>query len=636
MSKIKLLMTATCIAFLVACSENGGPEAPESGSEGNFSLVAQMGEITKTELCACKEINWLPGDAISIWEKDNAGNSNVQFDLISASEGTSTGKFSGTLTPAGSEFTLYSVYPYNSSYGSDPTAISLTIPAAINQMTDINDIIGTTDFMVGRSDDTQYDDVTNSYKMLFQHPLAFVQFKIDARDCIYRQATLQTLTMTADVPFVGDVTLNCETGAITSAATGDDGKTLVISFPGTAALADVQTAWAAINPVDLTAANCKFVMEMTNGQKVTFTVNPKTMNAQSMYTFEFSGIDAKIASGKGVPTYVDLVAKAGGLRANCYIVHEGGYYRFAAQRVDKSNVFTGSQPYTDGYTADWLWASTAGKVSGVNIGNSGNINFKVEPDSECNAVIGLRDPSDNIIWSWHIWCTAVDPLTPNHYSRNNAWLLANRNLGALSDTDPGLYYQWGRKDPFPAVAESVTCNTDVAISGYSSKQTDVTSGAVAYSVAHPTTLLYANNYHTWISSEADANNAQSLWYTGTSRTNKTNYDPCPPGYLVPVANDYAWQNYFINDRMTYASGYVTYEDPASVTTCYPAGGYLNGLTLTDSGSTVRCWAANINGTPSATANLQARSLQITLSSQTVTTNQSSRTAFGLNVRCMKI
>lgn len=638
MKTAKLMLLFAGLAAFAACTGEVDPVTPDSGNEGNFSLIASTDVFTKTELDASKEIHWKSGDALSVWESGNAGNANVQFDVTAASVGAAVGTFTGTLTPAGTEFTLYSVYPYSSGYGSDPTSVSLTIPATLSQYTDVNSIVGVSDFMVGRCDNTNYDSGTGAYQMLFQHPLAFINFKIDGRDCVYEQATIQSLTMTADVAFVGAVTLNCATGAVTSAETGDGGKTLVINFPSTAKMSDVQTAWAAINPVDLTDANCKFILEMTNGQKVTFNVNPKPLSAQKLYKFEFSDIDAKLAAGKATPTYYSLLEKSGGVRANCYIVNEGGYYRFAAQRVDKTNVFTGSAPSTDGYRADWLWASAPDKVSGVSIGNSGNINFRVEPGAECNAVIALRDADNNIVWSWHIWCTETDPLTPNHWGRNNAWLLANRNLGALNDNDPGLYYQWGRKDPFPADWEAATKNTGVTIKGASSKNAPVTDGAVAYTIANPTIFLYANNYQTWISSEDDAINAQSLWYTGTSKkaTDKTNYDPCPPGYIVPVAAGYAWYTTFTTlANHSIVAGSSTYTNDG-VTTIYPAGGYFNGAALTDYGVTVRCWAGNLSATPSATSNIQARGLQINTTNGTVSNNDSVRSAFGLNVRCMKI
>ena len=636
MKKINFLILLAGLAGLAACTQKSEPENPVQEEEPNFSLTAVMDDdfISRTELCACKEINWKSGDALSVWEKNNAGNANVKFNVTSASAGTSTGKFTGTLTPASSNFLLYAVYPYNAGYGSDPTSVSLTIPEELSQTTDINSIVGVSDFMVGRTDNTRYS--SGSYTMQFHHPLAFVQFHIDGRGCVYEQATLKTLTMKADVAFVGAVTLNCEDGTLVSAESGDGGRTLVINFPESAAMSDPQDAWAAINPVDLTDANCQFILEMTNGQKVTFNVNPKNLASQSLYKFEFSDIDSKLAAGKGVPTYVDLVGLSGGQRANCYIVSEGGYYRFTAQRVDKTNVFSGIKPYTDGYRADWLWTSTEGMISNVGIGDSGNINFRIKPASEGNATIGLKDPDGNIVWSWHIWCTsAEDVLEPHHYSRGVSWALANHNVGALSDTDAGLYYQWGRKDPFPADRNAVTRNTGVNFGNSSNALQEIKDGSIAYSVANPTRFITANSgNYCWVSNTAELADLQNFWYAVAGHGNKTNYDPCPPGYQVPPQDGYLWATSggdaaWKLANMVFYTGYFTYTH-GGVTTTYPAGGYLSGLTLTDGGVTARCWAANLSSAPSF-----SYSMLVNTSTQSLK-REGSRTSFGLNVRCMKI
>jgi hypothetical protein len=664
MKKI-LIFSLFTAALAVACSKDSGT-TPSTSKQDNFRLCAVAGQMTKTEICGCQDIQWISGDKLSVWEDGNALNSNVQFSLTPESAGKTTGDFTGTLTPAGPDFTLYSIYPYKDSYGNDPTAVTLTIPAVINQCSDVNDLVGDMDFMLGRCSSAQYDSGSGSYRMLFRHPLAFIQLRIDGRNCVYREATLQTLTMTADVAFVGNVTADLSAGTITSAAVGEEGKSLVINFPATARMSDVQDAWIAINPVDLTDANCHFILEMTNGQKVDFKVNPKSMVEQSLYKFEFSDIDTKIANNKGTPTYVDLIAFAGGERANCYIISEGGYYRFAAQRVDKSNCFTGTQPYTDGYRADWLWATgTASNVTGVGIGNSGNINFRVEPASNGNTIIALYNSSNEIQWSWHIWCTTEDPTTPTHYGRNDAWLMIDRNLGATSNVQGdvasyGLMYQWGRKDPFPGpktagslatskesvawtdLTEDYVFNPTAPVSAFSTTRNSNTSavGDIAYSIANPTTNIhhYAKNGttalgNTWLYTTPEAD-ALKLWNSDGSRNGKTNYDPCPPGYLVPVTNAYAWYTTWVNnvdfETNVNLSGVVLYEN-ASNTSYYPAVGYRASGQISNTGYGAYYPAANSKADG---GNLIVYSLQYY--NRTNKSNGAKlQTQWALPVRCMK-
>ena len=642
MNKKLVFFFASALAIAGCAKEPQQTETPvgQDAQDANFSLLASSDVFSKTELHECKDILWKADDCLSVWEKGSASNSNVKLTLDAASADSQVGLFKGTLTPA-ADFELYAIYPYNAEYGNDPAALTLTIPETVDQSDDVNSIVGDTDFMLGKASSEEFDSESGAYKMLFKHPLAFVQFHIDGRDCVYEQATIKSLTMTADKAFVGPVTVNLEEGTVTSAAEGEVGKTLVINFPETAKMKDPQDAWVAINPVDLSDANCQFILEMTNGQKVTFKVNPNKMNGQALYKFEFMDIDAKIASKKGTPTYVDILSTTGGQRANCYIVSEGGYYKFAAQKVNnKENCFEGTNPYSAGYRANWLWATgTETKVDEVSLGNSGNINFRVKPNANGNTIIALYNPDGEIVWSWHIWCTTMGSvMTPHHYTRNTSWLMSDINIGATSKNDGdvnsyGMYYQWGRKDPFPADKSNCVFNGDAnfsTIHTIANKTPNVTEKSLSYTIAHPMTFLYQNGKRTWISAD-EAADAQSLW--NNTGSGKTNYDPCPSGYRVPHNWDYAWYTYWVADNITVNTTGLTYTYDG-VSTYYPAAGYLNDGVLTDAGLTARYWLASLSATPSANANMLGYSLLYTLSTST-TKKEGSRAGFALPVRCMK-
>lgn len=632
-------------ASLWACSKEAKEplkaESPDVVvTEGNFSLKASTDAVTKTALGSDFFIYWKSGDALSVWEESSSTNNNVRFDLSSSSVGERIGTFTGTLTAGNDPFKLYAVYPYKDSYASDPSALTLSLPTQVSQVSDVNDVVGISDFMLGSATFSSSDE---NYTMRFRYPLTLLDIVVDGSGSCLSGAIAQSVTITANKAFVGEATVDLTSGSITPSDV-DAGKSLVIDFPATANMSTAQHAWVAIYPVDLSDADCCFDLKMTNGQEIKFNVNPKkAFQEQKIYTINLTNIDKHVDDGMAQPIFFDLVgansSKGYSLnRANCYMIPEGGYYKFAAQKIDKTNVFTGSKPYTDGYSAKWLWAtSNESKVDFVSLGNSGAVNFRAPANANGSTVLAVLDPDGNIVWSWHIWCMPESEMEPYHYGRNDSWLMSDINLGATSKSGTGaygFYYQWGRKDPFPADKTSCVFNTGVTISNVSSKNADVSSDAIGYTVAHPTTFLYANDYRTWISTASQANDAQTLW-NNTNR-NKTNYDPCPAGYCVPVKNEYAWYTSFTASAMTWQSDGVIYTDPASVSTFYPAGGYLNGGTLTDAGATVRNWAANLSATPSATANMHAYSLLMTLSSQTVKNNEASRSAFALPVRCMKI
>ena len=632
-------------AAMFSCSkEANAPQDAEIPdvvvTEGNFSLTASTDAVTKTELGSDSFIYWKSGDALSVWEEGSATNNNVRFDLTAKSVGERIGTFTGTLTAGSDPFKLYAVYPYKDSYASDPSSLTLSLPSQVSQVSGVNGVVGTSDFMFGSATFSSSDE---NYSMRFRYPLALLDIVVDGTGSCLSGAIAESVTITANTAFVGDANVNLTTGALEPADV-DAGKQLVINFPATANMSTAQHAWVAIYPVDLTNADCCFDLKMTNGQEIKFNVNPKkAFEEQKIYTINLTNIDKHVDDGKAQPIFFDLVAanstKGYSLnRANCYMIPEGGYYKFAAQKVDKTNVFTGSKPATDGYTAKWLWAtSSEDKVDFVSLGNSGAVNFRAPANANGSTVLAVLDPDGKIVWSWHIWCKPESEMAPHHYGRNNSWLMSDINLGATSKSGTGaygFYYQWGRKDPFPADKASCVFNSGVSISGVSSKNADVSSDAIGYTAAHPTVFLYANDYRTWISTASQADDAQSLW--NSTNREKTNYDPCPAGYCVPVQNGYAWYSVFTASAMTWQLDGVIYTDPASVSTFYPAGGYLNGGKLTDAGVTVRNWAAHLSATPSATTNMQAFSLLMTPSSKNVKNNEAARSAFGLPVRCMKI
>ena len=103
----------------------------------------------------------------------------------------------------------------------------------------------------------------------------------------------------------------------------------------------------------------------------------------------------------------------------------------------------------------------------------------------------------------------------------------DRNLGSLDKATVsgaplktyGMYFQWGRKDPFPGKAAS----TGAAFEGVTGPVT------TEYSVQNPTVYSIvgeSDSAGNWNTEQLD-----NLWDEGTD---KTIYDPCPAGYKVPA------------------------------------------------------------------------------------------------------
>ena len=199
-------------------------------------------------------------------------------------------------------------------------------------------------------------------------------------------------------------------------------------------------------------------------------------------------------------------------------------------------------------------------------------------------------------------------------------------------------YQWGRKDPFPgpgilgsttAVSESGVCGTNTqsyvfnesqSVKAFTSVRNANTAsvGDIAYSIENPTVNIHYYNANgttalgnTWLYTTPQAD-ALKLWNSSTSRSGKTNYDPCPPGYIVPVSNEYAWggnSNFWTNnldwESNTTLAGVIFNSDDSNNTSYYPAVGYRDSGVLKNVGFACYYWAANaqVDGT-----NLNARGL----------------------------
>lgn len=307
---------------------------------------------------------------------------------------------------------------------------------------------------------------------------------------------------------------------------------------------------------------------------------------------QFRGVTAadgrvRVALADGGELSAPLVSdlSAGGT-ANCYVVSAPGRYVFRATvrgngAQDEAGAFDAQIETTLGMTADWLWTDAEGLVGEVAFGPAaGEIGFTVG-QGKGNALIALME-NGAVVWSWHIWVT--DP--PQTMTCGNGAVFQDRNLGAAGTTPGsteayGLYYQWGRKDPFYGGEKTETSATAFAQArehtilnpayeglDWSFSNTTVTPGEAA---AHPTTFY---NAKVGTSSDWLASPKKMLW-----GANKSLHDPCPPGYRVPeidawsdmsAGRDYiegvsAWDG--TNFGMTYICG--------GQTAWYPAQGYRN-------------------------------------------------------------
>ena len=276
--------------------------------------------------------------------------------------------------------------------------------------------------------------------------------------------------------------------------------------------------------------------------------------------------------------------------ANCYLVPEQGKYKFKATvKGNGSANHSGIDKDTDPTTiakAELVWATfnTATAPAENELikdikYEDGYVFFSTgSPYKEGNALIAIKDASDNILWSWHLWFESDDLAAKAHtYPVSNA-VVMDRNLGALSNCysadnvlDFGFAYQHGRKDPFMMTA-SRTSYVQVGVLGTYTSATG--SSTVANSIKNPTVVFGTDEW----------GGDQGQW-TGSD---KTIFDPCPPGWHVAnggfLANQYSLFKVYENDWNTYHGLLFNEVD------WYPATGDRWGSNHNNTGSTLRVWS----------------------------------------------
>lgn len=387
----------------------------------------------------------------------------------------------------------------------------------------------------------------------------------------------------------------------------------------------------------LPVSSLKVDFTLANGQAFSY-VTALPENGQ----IALAGLDALVEAGTVVPAYYNLAGAEGTARANCYIVLDGGYYKFPADFLNDGTTAI------DAVSADWLWSEgEASLLSGVSLVDK-YVQFCVKANTKGNAVIATKAQAGHISWSWHIWMLQEDPTASHHYARaNQNYPLMNYHLGATAAKESvesnGLYYQWGRKDPFPR-ANSLGDNDNNKESGQfanftSSRIVNVDvfgnlkfaktpNGSAAeaglddisYSVRNPLAFIQTRGdtdvptegvkaVRTWLSTTS-LEDAYKLWnktHDGSSdalvaikSTDKTNYDPCPAGYIVPSSAREMWHNnpdtgvwLLSNLKFPYPNNIsCNFINPVDNTTAYyPACGYRTDGQLQKLGITGNTWVS---------------------------------------------
>lgn len=276
-----------------------------------------------------------------------------------------------------------------------------------------------------------------------------------------------------------------------------------------------------------------------SGNYLAVVAEPNTSRQSRSFSLEWKVMDNGVEAAKATAVLVQgfyippVNLTPNGEYANCYVLSdvEENYYSVDACLISGDNVAG------DIASAAVLWETSEGLITRCSYDAVTNKLYvgKAE-NAKGSAVIKLMAKDGTIRWSYHFWMTNTDAALPEITVGGITFM--DRNVGATANTAPvngesdaaGLYYQWGRKDPFPATTSMKTANgviSEVYPSG-AVKLTVAQKGvSLQTAIENPSVFYWGNDNsgaEDWCSTQNDG-----YWNTAE----KTYLDPCPYGYVVP-------------------------------------------------------------------------------------------------------
>lgn len=632
----KSLIYVLALSAIVGCQKS--EVAEQSPAEGESSAVI-VGSFPETKTSFVDEgkvmkTEWVKGDALGVyWYKggsiEGVGASVVDKQLndkITANESGSATIFKidhWYLAEAGKDYLTYAYYPYNASAGKDPFAVKFVVPSSVVQ-TSADDVshLNATDLLYSSvmAKWIYKNDETKNVKMTFNHALSVLNIALTSAQSDYSVSDIRVRFEDENEIFsVSEGSVNLSDGSLTLTSGTPE---ISLHFNESAKLsATPVNAYMTITPGH--AGKTLSVYAKVND--VEMKLGSKKIPASGIPAGVKAALSFEVGDVTDGQVYTDLSAKG---TANCYIITTPGFYKFKAD-VKGNGVVPSQLESVAGETtitpksALVLWYNTLQKsnnwvdespvyLSSVSIDSDGYIRFYtpfafvpgnvvIAAFAEEGVTYDSITVDENkcinnatLLWSWTIWAAeGYDPEATAVNADGNVFM--DRNLGAVisgvgstGEYEPayavGNYYQWGRKDPFPSIADycnywpcqyintligtpsytpikalrvngqSAAKNVDNQIWGYMTKadgsfnldsswhtvernsigdpssSNSVFSG---YAVEHPYVYILNSKYpdggyYPWVTTNDQSYRA--FW--GGADSKKTLFDPCPAGWRV--------------------------------------------------------------------------------------------------------
>lgn len=636
MNMKKSLIYILALSAIVGCQKS--EVSDQIPAEGESSAVI-VGSFPETKTSFVDEGNvmkteWVKGNALGFyWYKggsiEGVGTSVVDKALNDRLIAESTGSKTTFKTSwyymyqAGKDYLTYLYYPYNVNAGKNPLSVPFTVPSSQNQAGS-DDIahLAATDFLYATTMANRPNgEAAQAVMVTFNHALSVLNIALTSAQSNYSVSDIRVrFEEESEIFSVTEGSVNLSDGSLTLTSGTPE---ISLHFNEAAELsATPVNAYMTITPGH--AGKTFSVYATVNG--IETKLGSKKVPASGLPAGVKAALSFEVGDNTTGHEYTDLSANG---TANCYLVTSPGFYKFKAD-VKGNGAVPSQLESVAGETAIApksalvLWYNTLQKsnnwvdespvyLSSVSLDSDGYIRFYT-PDvfvpgnviiaafaeegvTYENITVDENKCINNatLLWSWNIW--AAEGYEPEASAVNaDGNVFMDRNLGApisgigtTGNYEPagavGNYYQWGRKDPFPAISDyghSWPCqysntlfgtptytpvkalqingqsskkNLDGQMFGYRTKsdgsfdidkawnliaRNDISSDKttkngvyVSYAVAYPYKYIINNSnsfggWRTWVN--GDDASYKGFW--GDTDHQKTLFDPCPAGWRV--------------------------------------------------------------------------------------------------------
>ncbi len=528
--KLKLLISLVCVLLLsVSGCDDDVTDYDPGKLPAEFNALTGTTEavtvFTRTTLNNLLRVIWGEGDQIGVFAGEYRNVAYTAEKLVAETAVFEGEKISGDIDK------MVAYFPYNTSTVMEESTLHVTLPE-IQAYTENSFDEGALP-MVG---------VATTQSVMFKNLCGIA--RINVKDASINRVKNIKLYVSGDNVVAGEASVDLGSNISAPELVMKEGGSQVLTL-------DCEDSGIDLSSAPTSGVNFYFVLPPSIYEDVTIMV--ESMDGE-VYLQNIEELVVERSKIIDLPSFIAYSEEVFYGKSNAILRDAPGTYTFdvspyyTTDSESYSYQFQTSPMQTVASTVELIWQDKQDMITHLALMDDGHsVEFTAAKNG--NALVGIYDDEGAILWSFHIWISEVGVVEyPNGYH------VLDRNLGATSAEKGnlaswGLYYQWGRKDPF-AASDRMEGNTPVAATYYDGNNNPFTFPNVVETAPGVDQAYAIQNPATFINDPAGINNNDwyfggnsSLWGNplgfnnpGIENIKKSIYDPCPEGYMVAPAD----------------------------------------------------------------------------------------------------